>query len=382
MFSRERFDIIKILRTQAGGPVRHIGVCTMDAAKHQTFEYPQVAVLIPAYEPNEYLLDTAKDLLAVAPIVVVDDGSSPSCAAYFDQLEALGVCVCHHDRNRGKGAALKTGIRYIAEHLPDCAGIVTADADGQHAPADIRRVAERTVQAGDALVLGVRDLNQAHVPKNSSLGNRITSKVFRLITRIDCPDTQTGLRGIPAALFPLALAAEGDRYEYEMNFLLDAAGQKFKFDMLPIQTIYLDDNRASHFRVVRDSFLIYRRPFTFLLGALLSTLVDLTAFSLLLRFLFHGDRSHVFLASVLARVLSGCVNFVFNKRLTFRSEGNSLRESLRYLCLFLVVMLVSSKGAALLSWLPLPMVLIKAVVDTLLFVGNYFIERKWVFRKG
>lgn len=358
----------------------------MKDRKNQAVGYrnaENIAILIPAYEPDEQLLKTVEALSAMGtgPIVVVDDGSSPSCAECFRILESIGTAVCHHNQNMGKGAAIKTGVRYISEQFPDCAGIVTADADGQHSPEDIRRVAERTVRAKNSLVLGVRDFGQENVPRNSFLGNRITSLVFRIITHVSCPDTQTGLRGIPAALFPMALAAEGNRYEYEMNFLLDAAGQKFEFDMVPIQTIYIDNNRASHFRVVRDSFLIYRRPVTFLLGAMVSSLVDLGAFYLFLRFFFQNDRSYSFLVSVLARILSGCVNFLFNKKLTFRSKGNSVRESIRYLCLFLAVMLVSSEGVALLSWIPVPILLIKAVVDSCLFIVNYIVERRWVFRK-
>lgn len=359
----------------------------MEDNKFRTFKQSntgEIAVLIPAYEPDAYLLKTAEALLAAgaAPIVVVDDGSSPACAEYFDTLEAWGVSVCRHSRNMGKGAAIKTGIRFITEHFPCCRGIVTADADGQHSPEDIIRVAERTLDTQDALVLGVRDFRQKNVPQKSFLGNRITAAVFRIITHVSCPDTQTGLRGIPPMLFPLALAAEGDRYEYEMNVLLDAAGQKFRFDMIPIQTIYIDQNRASHFRVIRDSFLIYRRPVTFLLGALTSSLVDLGAFYIFLHFLFQGDRSRAFWASVLARLLSGCFNFAFNKKLTFRSRGNTARESVRYLCLFLTVMLISSKGVELLSRLPVPILLIKAVVDCLLFLMNYVVERRWVFQKN
>lgn len=357
------------------------------SSENRTSEYcgaGTAAVLIPAYEPDEHLTETVRALLAVhdGPVVVVDDGSSPSRAACFETLEPLGVLVLHHDRNRGKGAAIKTGFRYILERFPDCKAVVTADADGQHAPEDICRAARRTLRDGDALVLGVRDFRQEGVPRNSRLGNRVTSAVFRLITRVRCPDTQTGLRGIPAALFDLALSAEGERYEYEMNFLLDAAGQKFKFDMIPIRTIYIDSNRASHFRILRDSFLIYRRPVMFLLGALASSLVDLGAFYIFLRFLFRGDRAYAFSASVMARILSGCVNFIFNKKLTFRSSGNSARESARYLCLFLTVMLVSGKAVALLSRLaaPVPVLLIKAAVDLLLFAVNYFVERRWVFQ--
>ncbi len=340
------------------------------------------AVLIPAYEADGHLVDTVRSLTALGAgrIVVVDDGSSPACGPFFDEARALGAHVCHHDVNRGKGAALKTGIRYILDTFPDCGCVVTADADGQHAAGDVLRVASLALENPGSLVLGVRRFDGADVPWRSRAGNRITSAVFRLITGRSCPDTQTGLRGLSRDLLLPALKSEGDRYEYEMNLLMDFADRKVPFLYEPIETIYLDDNRASHFRVVRDSWLVYRRPLTFALAAGASTLVDLGAFWLLGKLLGDG-RARVFAASVMARLLSGGVNFFLNKKVTFRSRGDTKKESLRYLILFLAVMLVSGGTVALLSRLPVPTVLIKIVVDVLLFAANYIIERKWVFRR-
>lgn len=339
-------------------------------------------VLVPAYEPDEKLLRMVEEGLAagVPRFVVVDDGSPQRCGQWFQKLEALGVSVCRHPKNRGKGEAIKTGIRYVLDTWPQCPGIVTADADGQHATADILKLLAALPDCPQGLLLGVRDFSGREAPLNSRLGNRVTSLVFRLLTRRRCPDTQTGLRGIPAALFPLALEAEGSRYEYEMNFLLEVAAQKREIRAVPIATIYLDGNRSSRFRVVRDSFLIYRRPLTFALVALLSTGVDFGAFYLILWLCFAGDPAKALAATIPARVLSGVVNFVGNKTLTFRSQGKALPEMLRYLALFVAVMLLSGNLVAWLSALPVPVLLVKAAVDAGLFVCNYWVERRWVFR--
>ena len=355
----------------------------MEKAKKQTFEYDgRIALLIPAYKPDGRLRETLEAVLEAwnGPIVVVDDGSGEAFAGIFSELEQLGAAVCRHPKNKGKGAALKTGLRYIAKYFEGCAGVVTADADGQHSPEDICRIAARVAEAPEALVLGMRDFTLENLPKASLFGNRLTSAVFRLVTGVSCPDTQTGLRGIPAALFPLALSAQGERYEYEMNFLLQAAEDKYPLEMLPIRTIYQEGNSSSHFRKVRDSIRIYRRPLTFLAGALTSSLVDLTAFYLLLRFAFSGNKDCLFFASALARLLSGCVNFILNKTLTFQSRGNTGRESVRYGCLFFGVLFLSSAGVSLLGRLPVPALLIKIVLDSALFLMNYMAQRKWVFR--
>ena len=342
-----------------------------------------VIILIPAYEPDEKLTDLVRrgTEAGLGTFVVVDDGSGPACAPVFQQVEALGAHVCHHEKNRGKGAAIKTGMTYIRETFPQAAGAVTADADGQHAVEDIQALAAEVRRKGESLILGVRSFDTDTVPWHSRAGNRITAAIFRLLTGIQCPDTQTGLRGIPAALFPLALATEGERYDYEMNFLIGAARQKVPLTMVPIRTIYLDDNKSSHFRVVRDSVLIYKKPVTFLLVSLLSSGTDLAAFWLLLRCLFGGQDHYIMLATILARVLSGVVNFVLNKKVTFRSGGSWGVESVRYLILFVACMLLSGGLVSLLSRLPVPTVLLKIVVDVALFVVNYYVEKLWVFRK-
>ena len=183
-------------------------------------------VLIPAYKPDKRLENLAWELCVDRQfeLVVVDDGNSDEYADLFRRLQLLPRCtVRRHSTNRGKGAALKTGVRYIKEHFPQCVGAVTADADGQHSAEDIQRVALSLQSHPTSLVLGVRDFSGADVPAKSRLGNRVTARLFRLATGVRCPDTQTGLRGIPAAAFDRYLALPGQRYELEMNHLLDCA---------------------------------------------------------------------------------------------------------------------------------------------------------------
>ena len=123
-------------------------------------------------------------------------------------------------------------------------------------------------QAGFAIFAGLEQIldylanlhfDKEDVPPRSSMGNRITSAFFKLCTGVACSDTQTGLRGIPSSLIPLALSTKGDRYDYEMNFLM-AAVKKVPLVMIPIETVYMNGNEQSHFHPVRDSFLIYKEP--------------------------------------------------------------------------------------------------------------------------
>ena len=218
-------------------------------------------IVIPAYEPDERLIGLLESLerSGSTRIVVTDDGSGPLYTPVFIRAGELGCVVVRHEHNLGKGAAIKTGIEKALREFGPGIGIITADADGQHLPQDIIRISDALTSYRDHLILGVRDFSGENVPFRCAFGNMITSTLFKFGTGIACSDTQTGLRGIPPRLVPLALSAEGDRYEYEMNFLVEAV-KTAPLVMIPIETVYENGNAGSHFRPVRDSLLIYRDP--------------------------------------------------------------------------------------------------------------------------
>lgn len=219
-----------------------------------------IAVVIPALNPVPELSGLVTALLdrGAAEVIVVDDGSDPECGGVFAALRGLPCCtVLTHDRNLGKGRALKTAFTWILQRRPELPGVVTADADGQHSVEDIFTVA-RTLTAGTgALVLGVRDFTASGVPARSVLGNRLTSAVFRLLYRRRVGDTQTGLRGIPTEALRWMVELEGERYDYEITMLIEAARRGLAFTQVPIATRYFDNNAGSHYRLVRDSARIF-----------------------------------------------------------------------------------------------------------------------------
>jgi glycosyltransferase involved in cell wall biosynthesis len=214
-------------------------------------------VLLPAYQPGEPLRALLTDLRAAAPdagVVVVDDGSGPGSADVLRAAGDLGATVLRHERNRGKGAALKTGFGYAAEHHPGH-DVVTADVDGQHDVGDILRVAGAVRDSG-RLVLGVRRFD-TRTPLRSRFGNTLTQALFRAVTGHGVQDTQTGLRAYPAGLLQWLCTIPGDRFEYEMNVLLYAAGAGHPIDEIVVATTYLNENASSHFDPLSDSVRIY-----------------------------------------------------------------------------------------------------------------------------
>lgn len=338
------------------------------------------SVIVPALNPSEQLVYIVKKCikLGLNQIIVINDGSSQEYQHTFDILIKIGVLVIHHSANRGKGAALKSGIQAVSKYFPDTTSIITADADGQHSPEDILKVAQAAASYPDALILGVRNLSCKNIPFRSRFGNSFTSKVFFLMTGVHCKDTQTGLRGFSKPLFDMAISISGDRYDYEMNMLVESAIRKIPIHMIPIQTIYLDNNSSSHFRVLRDSALIYQQLLKYLAVALSSFILDIGFFSFFSHFI-KRTRSGISIVTILARCISGAYNFRMNQIWSFQVKKQSFTQLKRYFLLFVLVMLGSAAIVSLLKFLPFPLPIIKVAVDAVLFIVNYHVQRRWVF---
>ncbi len=355
-------------------------------------------ILIPSLHPDELLPKYVSELnlAGFMRVLVVDDGSGEDeqYQSIFKELnEREGCQVIGYAENHGKGHALKYGINYIKSRWPDAPGIVTADSDGQHTAPDVEKVAKRMLEKPEALILGSRDFKEAGVPAKSLLGNRITSFFFYLLYGRRLPDTQTGLRGLPKKLWSMLLDVSGDRFEYELNMLIDCANQKVPFEIVPIQTIYLEQNRRSHFRAVRDSARIYGQLFgnffKYALSSILSFLIDWGVFTLFDKVLavrlFSGlftvtTGRRIGLSTLIARLISAGFNFTVNKNVVFTGDTQKKGAAVRYIIVAAFVLLSSFGATWLLSSLmKVDEVIIKPVVDTVLYFVTYRLQKAWVF---
>lgn len=215
-------------------------------------------VLIPAYEPDEKLIPLVRELTDNGlSVLVVDDGSGENYRHIFDQVRDQAT-VLTQKRNGGKGSALKTGMRYLWDHVPECEHVITCDADGQHAVKDVLRV-QHTLHAGNSFVLSVRQPRKdAKVPLRSRVGNSLSRIVYALLTNRFLPDNQSGLRGFKRLHIEWMLKVEKNNYDYEMNVLYYAAKKGLHITTIPIETIYIDDNASSHFNPIKDTVRIYK----------------------------------------------------------------------------------------------------------------------------
>ncbi len=346
----------------------------------------EVPVIIPAYEPDEKLPRLLASLreCGFSHLILVDDGSGEKYRHFFEQAKReFGCHVLYHAVNQGKGRALKTAFNYALHRYPDAAGCVTADSDGQHSPECILSCGEALLANPGSLVLGCRCFDREDVPARSEFGNKCTRVVMKYVAGISVSDTQTGLRGIPASFMRELLLVKGERFEFETNMLMETKARRIPIVEIPIKTIYIEENKTSHFNPVKDSVRIYMIFGKFLFSSLSSSVVDLALFSVFC-YLFkesrQGSVTYITVSTVLARILSAVYNYSLNYKVVFQSRSSVRATGVRY---FLLAAVQMSLSAFLVGRLyPLfggAEVIVKMPVDILLFFLSFFIQREFVY---
>lgn len=337
--------------------------------------------LIPAYQPGyEFPSFTAALCRAGFLTVIVDDGSGADYQEIFTEVSAYAL-VIHHDQNRGKGAALKTGLSYIHDNLCFKSIVITIDADGQHKIEDAITVCEEASHHQDALTLGCRHFT-GNVPLRSRFGNSVTRAVFRMATGVGIYDTQTGLRAFSTDLIPELLSINGERYDYEMNVLLSFARKKQPICQTEISTIYENGNASSHFRAIRDSALIYGGILKFAASSFIGFLTDYGMFTVLSALTGGLGASGIVLSNIGARVVSATVNFTINKKFVFKNKDSVAKTAVAY---FALAACILAGNTALLTFL-VEVVLVnryiaKLFTEIIFFTLSYLVQKFWIFRK-
>lgn len=332
-------------------------------------------IIIPAYEPDHKLVAivTAIHQELDAHVVVIDDGSGLRYSNCFKTVAAMGATVLTHPTNRGKGAALKTGFAFIRDMAEQETAIVTADSDGQHLVADMAKVAQRVAANPSQIVLGARAF-VGKVPLRSRFGNKITAGLFRLVTGLAVTDTQTGLRGFSSQHLDWLLNLPGDRFEYEFNMLLESKRAGIELVEEPIETVYLNGNKSSHFRPVRDSLRIYAPFVSFMASSGAAALLEI---GLLL--VLTSLTQNLLLSVILARLASASFQYLINAKLVFNQEKTGLASLSRY---GLVVLIILACNALLLQTfvsLGLGLLLAKICTEIILFLLSYRLQQNLVF---
>lgn len=348
-------------------------------------QFDTITVVIPSLDPDERILETIRGIKekGFTDILLIDDGSAPENQHYFETAEReLHCTVLHHDRNYGKGHALKTAFLWLLANRPASAGCVTVDGDGQHHKDDIAACTAQMLEEGEsALYLGVRDFDTDNVPARSAFGNRCTAFVFRTFCGLRIKDTQTGLRVYPKSILPQMLEISGERFEYETNMLLMCKKLGIPIRQRTIQTIYLEENKASHFQPVRDSIRIYGVILKFFPASIPSYALDNLLFGQFNSALSkRGCKRHLFWSVLGARAISAAFHHKLSRGSASRSDRSTKTAAVRNTVIRVIQCLCSLGATAVLSKPFKDQVkaqgIIKAVTDIVFGASGYRLRQR------
>lgn len=216
-----------------------------------TIDRATVWCAIPVYNNVTTIVDVVtRCVQQLNNVLVIDDGSTD--ADLRDVLKSLPVTVVRHDVNRGKGAALMTAFRHIAEHGGRY--VITLDGDGQHFPEDVPRFLDRLAPA--TILVGHRREVMGTMPRASTFGREFSDFWIYLESGAIVRDTQSGFRAYPLPDV-LELRCGAKHYNFEMEVITRAAWAGLYTDSVPIRVWYPDAaERVSSFHPVRDNWRI------------------------------------------------------------------------------------------------------------------------------
>ena len=343
----------------------------------------KIIALIPAYEPEENMLDLLENIKKDTDmdIVVVNDGSSDACKDIFSKAKELAK-VLEHEVNKGKGRALKTGLNYINDNYRGEYIVVTMDADGQHTIEDALKICDLVKKSPDILVLGKRFFGE-DVPLRSRFGNAMTRLVYKIATGVKVYDTQTGLRAFSYKLVPLMLEIKGERYEYEINVLMECSKNNIEIKEIDIATIYINNNSGSHFNVFKDSYRIYKEIFKFCAASIICFLVDYALYCIGLVFTVSlGKGLSTVVSNVFARIVSSVLNFTLNKKVVFKRKGNTLKLAISYFMLALCILAGNTIVLKMfVEVFNIDTKIAKLITELIFFIISWFIQKFLIFKK-
>ena len=193
-------------------------------------------VIIPVFNEEKVIFDVVWGIKKSGynNIIIVDDGSADNT---YDKVKNIdGVIALRHFLNRGKGAAVKTGIE--AAKILGADAVITIDGDGQHDPGDIGKM-EELIYGGYDAVLGVRFENGNSIPFLNIVYNKIGNFFAWLIYGLWVSDSQSGFRAYSEKTIEL-LDAKTDRYEYDSEIIGEIKKNKLNFTEVPIKVRYTE----------------------------------------------------------------------------------------------------------------------------------------------
>ena len=345
----------------------------------------KTTVVIPSYNPDVKLSMLVDELImsGFSDIIIVDDGSDfgiRNVETTFEYVKEKAECtILHHPSNLGKGMALKTGFKFCMHNRGKDTLIVTMDDDGEYSVADVNACLE---DYEEHLKAGTYSTKRLVV-------NKIAGIAMTYLCGVDVKDVQTGLRLIPIKYMKKLLKVEGERFDYEINMLVE-----LKYNNIATAEHIISKERETTIRYAKynpiwDICRLIAVMLKYAASSLAATALDVVLFYLIILSmddtLLDIDKSAgMFMATVVARVVSSTFNCVVNKRTVFNSDEPMKWVIIKFYIFSILRALVSYAmilGASYMlgTYADTATVIVKLIVDLILFFAGYGIQKKFIF---
>ncbi len=340
-------------------------------------------VIIPAYNPGEVMIEFITKLFCAGfkNIVIIDDGSKEESRGVISDAESFGCRIVRHAVNMGKGRSLKDALNYISIYMTNCKYGIVLDCEGRQNIKSINELANALIENPDSLVLACRNYRSKTVKFKNVITNFFTRLAMILFCGISVYDTKTTFRAFSIETAMKFINTAGERYDYEVNVILESKAKEVK-----IKEIKVDDsnfeNKKSHYNPLRDSFNLYKIFLRYVLVALITYGVDLGLFRLLMEYLkIISPIYYTVIDTVIARVVSSFVGFLIKRNKVFKTKEHTAATTAKYYIVTFGQMLVSAISVWLIQriW-HVDVVVIKMIVDFILFIIGFVLQREWVFK--
>lgn len=212
----------------------------------------KLITIIPAYNEEAAILHVVKRAMHYSDVLVVDDGSTDNT---YLQAKNAGAKVIKHEKNMGKGAAIKSGLKWALNEGYDT--FILLDGDGQHNPEDIPLLTSSIEEYG--LIIGSRFINgnPENMPLTRKISNKITTKIIKFATGYEITDSQSGFRALSKECAKFFIDIKYDDYVFESEMIYKAAQNNIRFKEVAIPSKYgLEKSHITKLNIFKYIFFI------------------------------------------------------------------------------------------------------------------------------
>lgn len=344
-------------------------------------------IVIPFYRPAERgFLPLLHQLCDRGYTVITVDDATPDAAHPPIGRPDPRIIRLRHERHRGRGASIRTGLTHIRDVLlppdvpPESVRIAIMSTSSRFTLEDVERLlgAAGQPENREKAVIGI------HPPDRkrsifSRAWNGLVHLLFHALVHAHVPTDMTGLQAFTAVLLPRILELEGDHADYDLRLLRLFSAQGDGFCEVVLQGEFPPARPNRH--IVLDTARLYQHLLRFIASSMFSFLLEYGLFCLL-HYLLRESLPAIgdLIASVAARLFGNGVNYIINCFFVFRRKPDK-SSLLKFAGLTGVSIFLSTLALYLWKMTALPVPICKILADMCVFVVNYIVQKKIIFKK-